>query len=261
VPAINPERLAQEVNDVKELIGNPPKLRWRVLDILDFYADRTRRSPASLRPGHADKKFGVPRPVLNALERGLKESTQEHPELRTTVSEELWRMDYRETRYLAITLLETRPLEEILNVVESWSLETKDYELLRKLALTLVTSWKKDHFRGFSSASTKWLKGQQIPLKLFAMLTFQSAVDDPDFSDVPLIFRFLRVYDFGGIPEINRAVSDLIRSLSQRSEAESARFLLDLLEKDAPTGRKLIRSVMECFSPDQQLRLKHALST
>ena len=261
MPAVNPERLVEEVKEVQGLIGNPSRLRWRVVEILEFYSDRIKRSQATLRSGHADKKYGVPRPVLHALERGLKQSLSDHPELSTAILEEFWGMDYRETRYLAIKLLEIQPLEDVLRVAETWSVEMKDRELLGTLAQTLVSSWRIVYFQDFSQMTSKWLHEKRTPLKSLAMATLRSAVDDPGFSDLPYIFSLLKVQDIVRNVSLRRALIDLLRALIRRSEAESARFLLDILDMDASTGRKLIRALLECFSPDQRLRLKRALST
>jgi hypothetical protein len=261
MPAVHPERLAEEVKQIQGLIRNPKKLRWRVMDIFEFYADRTRRSKASLRSGHADKKYGIPHPVLHAFERGLKQSVLEHPELSIAISEELWQTDFRETRYLAITLLENRPLEDILKYAEIWSLEIKDQALMQKLAQTLVSSWRIENFQGLSNISAKWLKGEHTSIKMVTLMTLRYVVDDPDFSDLPLIFHLLDDHDVVGNADLRRVLHDLLRSLIHRSEPEAARFLLDILERDASTGRKWIRALLECFSSDQQLMFKRALST
>ena len=261
MPAVNPERLAEEVKQVQGLIENPNKLRWRVMEIFEFYADRTRRSKASLRAVHAVKKYGIPRPVLRAFERGLKQSVSEHSELGIAISGELWRTDFRETRYLAITLLENRPLEDIINHVENWAFDLKDQVLMQKMAQILVSSLRIVNFQGLSKMSVKWLEGQQTSLKMVVLMALRCAVDDSDFLDLPLIFHLLQDHDVIGNAELRRVLHDLLRSLIQRSEPEAARFLLDILELDASTGRKWIRILLECFSSDQQLRFKRALST
>jgi hypothetical protein len=261
MPAVHPERLAEEVKQVQGLIDHPKKLRWRLMDIFEFYADRTRRSKASLRSGHADKKYGIPRPVLQTFERGLKQSVSEHPELGRAILEELWRTDFRETRYLAITLLENRPLADIVTQTENWSKELKDQALMQKLAQILVSSLRADNFEGLSEISAKWLKGHPTSLQKVTLMAMKYAVGDSDFSDLPLIFHLLQDHDVVGRGELRKVVHDLLRLLVQRSEPETARFLLDILGRDATTGRKWIRILLECFSSDQQLRFKRALST
>ena len=37
MPAVHPERLAEEVKQIQGLIRDPKKLRWRVMDIFEFY--------------------------------------------------------------------------------------------------------------------------------------------------------------------------------------------------------------------------------
>jgi hypothetical protein len=260
MPAISPERLADEVKSVQGLISNPKKLRWQVMGILEFYADRTRRSQASLRTVHTDKKFGVPRPVLYALERGLKESISQHPETASAIMEEFWRTEYREMRYLAISFLDNFTFKDLLEVVENWSMELKDSELLTKVAQTFLSSWEKENFYEFSTILTDWLQGQQRQLKNLSLITLTLAVDDPNFTDLPFIYPLLKIEGIMDNSAIRKNLQGLIRALIRRSEAETARFLLDLLERDTSNGRKLVRAVLENFSPDYRLRLKRALS-
>jgi hypothetical protein len=261
MPAINPERLAEEIREIQKLVGDPQKLRSRIMDLFDFFSDRTRRSQSSLRLGHADKKFGIPHPVMQAVERGLIQSVSEHPEIRPAIISEFWQVDYREIRLLAIALLIESTLEEVLAFSEIWSLETKDMELLSKLAQMLVSSWRKRRYSKFSQTTSSWLKGNNSRRSIFALLTFQTAVKHEGFSELPMIFQLLQTHDVPGNSKLQRSFHSLLQVLIERSEAETARFLLDLAEKDASTGRKIVRAVIDSFSPDQQSRLKHVLST
>lgn len=261
MPAINPERLAEEIMEIQKLVGDPQKLRSRVMDLFEFFSDRTRRSQSSLRLGHADKKFGVPQPVMHAVERGLIQSVSEHPELGSAIISEFWQVDYREIRHLSIALLFERSLDEVLAFSEIWSMETKDMELLSRLAQMLVLSWREERYRDFSQTTSSWLKENNTRRSIFTLLTFQTAVTRSDFSELPMIFQLLQAHDVPGNSELQRSFHSLLQVLIERSEAETARFLLDLVEKDVSTGRRLIRAVIEFFSPDQQSLLKRALST
>jgi hypothetical protein len=69
MPAINPEKLAQEIKEIQQAVENPSTLRWRIVNLFEFYSDRTRRSQSTLKLGHADKRYGIPHPVLDTLER------------------------------------------------------------------------------------------------------------------------------------------------------------------------------------------------
>ena len=134
-------------------------------------------------------------------------------------------------------------------------------EILSKLAQMLVLSWREERYKDFSQITSTWMKDNNPRRNNFALLTFQTAVKHSDFSELPIIFQLLQAHDVPGNSKLQRSFHSLLKVLIERSEAETARFLLDLVEKDISTGRKLIRAVMESFSPDQQSRLKRALST
>jgi len=261
MPAINPDKLAKEVKQIQNLVGNPRELRWRVMELFEFYSDRTQRRSSSPTASHTEKQFRVPHPVTQAVKRGLKKSLTEFQEYRTDISNELWNTNYRETKILAIALLEDLPFEEILKYAETWSTETKDIEILTKLAKTLVSSWKEVNYSGFLSTSTKWLIDDHFHRKVFSLLVFHQVVLEPDFSDLPLIFRLLQDHKVAEFPELRKILHGLLRALAQRSAPETARFLLDILEQDNSLGRKLIKVLLECFPHDQQELLKRALST
>jgi hypothetical protein len=178
-----------------------------------------------------------------------------------SIASDLWEVDYREVRYLAITLLEELSFKEILQQVEIWVMDSNDLELVKKLAKTLVTSWKEENFKDFSSTLKGWLQSNSIRRQVFALIVFQSVVQDADFSDLPLVFNLLRTHNIPANSALKRPFHDLLKTLIERSQPETARFLLDVLEKEPSLGSRLIRSVLEYFPTDQQARLKRALST
>ena len=259
--SIQPEQLANEVNDIRSLISEPPKLRSKLVEILEFYSDRTRRSQTSIRSKDAERKFGVPNPVMKALERGLKQSILENLDYASEISEELWEVNYREPRLLAIVLLEHCDYDAIMNRVEAWSLMTKDYEILSKLAETLVLQWGSMGYSKFSEIVTKWLKSKKTERRLLSLLTLQFVASAPDFEDIPHIFHLIRVYEISNVQKLRRAYYDLLRSLVQRSSAETARYLLDVYETHEQRGRRLIKELLPEFPSEEQGRLQRVLLT
>jgi len=258
--SIQPERLAKEVEEIRGLIMDPPRLRRRVVEMYDFFSDRTRRSRTSIRSKDVERKFGVPIPVMKALERGLKQSIKENSEYGPEVSEELWQVDYREPRLLAIALLDNCPLDAIFHRVEKWSQDTKDYELQARLAEILVIQWGRGGYRDFPKTITNWLKSKRLQRKLLSLLTMQFAVQDPVFEDIPQVFHLIRIHEISNDPQLRRAFHELLRSLIQRSSSETARYLLDVFEGQEQVGRRLVKELLPDFPSEEQIRLRHALS-
>jgi len=258
--SIKPERLAKEVEEIQNLISDSPKLRSRIVDVLEFYSDRIRRSQAAIRSKGGGRKFGVPFPVMKALERGLRQSIVKDSADATEISEALWQVQYRETRLLAIALLDQSPLNLLLEKVEDWSQETKDYEVLRKMAETLVYQWGREGYAGFGETLSDWLESETLTHKLIAILSMHAAARDPGFEDIPQIFYLIRVHEVADYSQLHRGLHDLLRSLIHRSSSEAARFLFDVFELNQRNGRKLVKELLPDFPSDDQLRLRQVLS-
>jgi hypothetical protein len=259
--SIKPERLAKEVEEIQNLITDPPRLRSRIVNVLEFYSDRTRRSQTAIRSKGGGRKFGVPSPVMKALERALRQSIVEDPAYASEISEALWQVKYRESRLLAIALLDQNPLNLLLEKVENWSQETKDYEVLGKMAEILIDQWGREGYVDFSEGLSNWLESETLTHKLLAILAMHAAARDPGFEDIPQIFYLIRVHEVVGYSQLHRGLNDLLRSLIQRSSSETARFLFDVFELNQFNGRRLVKELLPDFPSDDQRRLRQVLST
>jgi hypothetical protein len=261
MPAIDPAWLAKEVEEIRASFMDSSAVRRRVIDLLEFFSDRTRHPGTSIRISDVEKNFGAPRPVIHALERGLKQMVLEHPDCEAAISEELWKTEYRESRTIAIALIQTRSFDEFLLQVEGWSQQTDDVYLLESLARTLSSKWGAEDYKDFAQIILKWLRSETKSLQILATLCMQSVVMDKRFNDLPCIFNLILAHEFGEDLHLRRVFSGLVQALIQRSAPEAARFLLDLSEKDATMGRKLIRDFLDQFPDQQQPRLNHILSS
>jgi 3-methyladenine DNA glycosylase AlkD len=258
--SIDPRRLAKEIDEIKRLITDPPNVRSRIVDALEFYSDRTRRSKTMLGSKDAEKKYGVPAPVYKALERGLKQSITKNQEFTSELVEELWQVDYREPKLLAIALQDQIPFDALLTRVEAWVGSTKDYQVLTSLARLFVKQWRVERYRDFTNILSKWLNRKRLAFELFSLLTLQFLSQEPDFEDVPLIFQLIRYHDISKHQVVKRAYVDLLRSLVHRSSSETARYLLDVFEGHPNKARRLVKELLPEFPSEEQISLKRVLS-
>jgi hypothetical protein len=257
--SIQPDRLAKEVNQLGDLVHDPPRLRQHVVDVLEFYSDRTRRPRRSSRIKAIERKYGVAKPVMAALTRALDRIALENPYLAEGISDELWQAPYRETRLLAIRLLSKVSFHPVWIRAETWSQETKDYELLAKLAEVLVDHWSKAGFIDFNEKLADWMKSSIKGRHLISLLVLHFASIDQDFEKHPYVFHLIRVHEISNDPLQRRALLDLLRVLIQRSPAESARYLIDVSELNKQKGRRLVKSLLPEFPKEEQSRLKQVL--
>ena len=260
MPAVNPERLRQQVEDLLTLLGDQVALKRRCLDLLDYYADHTRRSLASGGVKDAEGVFGVPRPVVRALSQGLRSRTQQKPALILPTATVLWEAGYRETRLLASAILGGIQQMEVAQWAEARASNCDDSVVLMELASQGLAGLREADPTAFLDRASKWLNSTHRWLRLFALMALHSAVENPTFEDLPTVFRLLSGVSEKARGESRQVLYALLRTLTRRSPPESARFLLDELAREVPGTQRMIRASLGHFPARQQELLKHALS-
>lgn len=260
MPAVNPERLKQQVEDLLTMLGDPVALKRQCLDLLDFYADHTRRSVASGGVKDADWVFSVPRPVLRALSHGLRSRTQEKPALMLPNATVLWEARYRETRLLASAILGGIQQPEVAQWAEARVPNCDDSVVLKELASQGLAGLREADPAAFLERVSGWLGSTHRWLRLFALMALHAAVENPTFEDLPTVFRLLSGVSEKARGESRQVLYALVRTLTRRSPPESARFLLDELAREVPGIQRMIRASLGNFPARQKELLKHALS-
>lgn len=260
MPAVNPERLKKQVDDLLDLLEDPTAFLRQCLDLLDFYSDRTRRPNMSSTADTMDWDFNTPRPVMRVLINGIVSRAAKQPATLMPVATVLWNAGFRETRLLACTILGCQRRSDVGQWIEKWISDCVDSAAIDQLARLGVTGWREAYFKSYTAKMEKWLKGSLRRLRLFALIALQSAVEDVDFNDLPTIFRILSGASKSVRGESRQALYKLVRTLAKRSPPEATRFLLDELEGEIPGSRRMIRSLLESFPARQRDLLERALS-
>jgi hypothetical protein len=258
--AVNLELLKTQVAELLEVLEEPVELKDRCLALLDFYADRTRRALPDQEASKATGIFGVPKPVMRVLSYNLYDSVAKRPKLAQQIATTLWEEGFRETRQLASALLVIQEMSEILNQTRSWVLECDDRHVLRTLADQGLATTRREYVPSFLNEVGKWLSSPHKQLRLFALLALRYAVEDPEFEDLPTVFRILAGIIGRVRGESRQALVDLVNALAQRSPPETTRFLLDEKKRKTRGVERLIRETMTNFPPHQHSVLKRSLS-
>jgi hypothetical protein len=260
MPAIAPERLQKESEELRQLMAEPQRLVRRVMDLLDFYADRTRRPRSSSDLAGTTWLLGVPRPVLRAFSRALAQGAQRYPLGSRQAAELLWDAGYRESRGLASAILSGETGSWVGEWVESRSRTCDDLPALRPLAEEGLLGWRSAQPEQFLDGCRRWLESDSARLQLLAIRALEAAVDDPAFSDLPGLFHALDGQLGRLRGQSRRVVGELIEALARRSAPEAAKFLIDQLASNQPGSGSLIRSSLAAFPPSQASHLRRALS-
>ncbi len=259
MPAVNPERLKKQVDDLQELLEDPTAFVRQCLDFLDFYADRTRRPTKSQRAERMNQDLNAPRPVMRALINGVRSRTKKQPALSKPAATALWNTGNHDARLLACAILGDLRRPEVAKWMERWALDCDDRADMAKLAFQGLTGWREADPESFMEKIEVWLTASNRRLRLLALMALQSAVEDATFKDLPTIFRLLSGVSSKVRGESRQVLYTLVRTLAKRSPPEATRFLLDELACEIPGSRRMISSLLEDFPTRQHDILESAL--
>jgi len=260
MPAIDPERLQREIELISGLFEQPDELRRKVLDLLDFYADRAKRPGAATHADDVPWDFGIPKPVQRGLAKALSACGVRHPGSALTAAESLWQAAYRETRLLALAILSGQTRPEVADWVEVHILEAQDSRVLKEAAGVGLEGWRLVDPPAFVQRAIAWSRGVETGLQTLGLMALAAAVDDPRFEQLPSLVRGLAAVTPAPRGEARRALGDLVNSLARRTPPEAARFLLDEIERHSPGVDRLVRGSLDAFPPAQRQQLSRALS-
>jgi len=256
MPAIDPDRLRKQVAGFAGAIGDPAELRRRALDILEFYADRTRRPGPSTHVDDVSPAFGVARPVMKSLTQALRRAAAGKPERGLAAAEALWQTGYREARLLAAALVGDQFGEPVMKWVESHARMTDDNIVLAELAGQSTAGWRVAEPGGFVDQLARWLDSSRRGTQQLAYLAMTSAVEDPRFHQLPRLFGLIAGRAGSVRGETRKALYRLLRALARRSPPETTHFLIAEVAGGDPAAIRMARNVIDSLPHDDAGRLR-----
>jgi hypothetical protein len=259
VPAIDPDRLTRQVAKVVAAVGDPAELRRRTVDLLEFYADRTRRPGPSTQVDDVPPSFGAPRPVMRALTSRLVDAAAGRPERALSAAEALWRADYRESRLLAAALVGSVTGDAAAEWAERHAVAADDKVVLAEIAGRGLAGWRGAAPMTFVDRLPRWLDSPKRPIQQMALLAIVSAADDPQFNQLPRLFPLLAGRSGNLRGEIRNALTSAVRALARRSPPETTHFMLAELASGEAGAIRLARNVLDALPEDTASRLRQAI--
>jgi len=259
--AVKPTRLNEQIDEVLNLISDPIALRRKCVDILDLYADRTRRPNLMETMDEAAHSLRVPRPVIRAFGVALRRRAQEQPEHARAASAALWEAGYRETQLLACSILSGQVHDDVSKWAIDHVAKCDDQEVVAEMAKVGLHSWRVSDVPRFLSAEEVWLNDSNRRIRSFALLALSAAAGDDQFKDIPSIFRLIVGFTAKAKGGERRALRRLIQALVGRSPPEAARFLIDEIADGGNPAENFSRSVLDFFPSRQRRLLDRTLSS
>lgn len=253
MPAIDRARLALQTARVADAAGDPEALRRRFRDLMEFYADRTRR----LMPD--SDGYGAPLPVLKAQASALAEraTTSDQAALLADV---LWSMEFREARLVAAKLIRGQPPDDILYRILAWAGTTRDPLIMAELAGPSLGEARRRAPATFLQTMMDGCRAATSSQRSFALRALADAAADRSFQALPDVLEVLSRGVEAPVGDEARSLTLLVVALARRTPGETARVLRDALDRRQPWAYRLAAAAMPELPERTQASLQRSLS-
>jgi hypothetical protein len=264
MPAIQPERLKVEVAELGKSFAQPARFLNRLRELLERYADRTRRSGQSGAPAPLVPTFNTPAPVMRRISREMLTRVQQQPDLGLEVASQLWPEETLEIRQLAARLLAMScPYAgpEALETLDRWAVPELDKDLLDILFQEAAAPVYLHMPDGYLELTSRYLDAAGSAQRAVGLLALRPLADDPDFENLPVIFNQVGPVIAEVTPSLRPALLELLQSLAARAPEETAFFLRQIqLSQDSREPAWFLRQLKPYFPPAlrRSLRDLHA---
>ncbi|MGD2155505.1 MAG: DNA alkylation repair protein [Anaerolineales bacterium] len=263
MPAINPVKLKVQTAELIESVDSPDDFINKLHKLLDFYADRTRRSGQSGEPPSLVQAYKTPPQVIKTVERSLREIRDPDNEALLGIADALWVQNWIETRELAISILgqiPPYPSERIIIRVKNWVNSCYEDQLLEKLLAICVSQLAEVDILIFISFLEEWLSSTESHHKHIGLLSIPPLLLISDFDNLPKIFSLITPIVWNTSLNNLSDILAVLRALADRSPNETAYFLRQqLIAAKGAEISQLIRRSLSAFPPEIQQDLMNTL--
>jgi hypothetical protein len=254
MPAITPARLKIQATQLAESFGNPIEFVAKLHNLLDFYADRTRK-PGRGGPRMAQiRAYNVPKQVVRQIESLLTPRVAADEAAALALADSLWAEPWLECRLIGLYILGSvslNPPDRIIDRIKIWGEECGvDPQLDSSLATGLVQLRREAPARFFSLLES-WIQNPKSATRRLGLRVIPPLVSEPAFVNLPVIFNLLlplmQKEDLITDADLMQAIS----ALAKRTPKETAYFLKQSLSLSNQPGMDVfIRRILDSF-PEQ----------
>jgi hypothetical protein len=263
MPAVDPVRLRRQTESVVAATADPEALARTLLDVLEFYRDRTRRAASASTGRGASPRvrvLGAPTPVLRALARGLGEALAGDQERALVAATVLWQTGVEEAMSLAAASLSGHAGHEVTEWITVHARGCESRRALADLALDGLAGLRGEAPGALIRQAGIWLRSGEDRLQALALHGLAILASGTAFDDLPAIYRLLESAPLDARGVSQAALEKVVGILARRSPMETARFLSDRLARGQPGAERVLRRTLSAFPLRQRQALERTLS-
>lgn len=263
MPAVHPERLQNQVNELAQYFDQPDLFIHRLIDLLEHYSERVNRPGQSGEPGPLISAYRLRPPVLRQIIQVLNSYPGVEPELTLAICDNLWDQPILECRLISVALVGNLPISckpQVMTRAMKW-IEAGPEESLVEAVMGegLVTIRNQDPQEILNLAKL-WIDSQKIDVKLRGLQVLVPLAAYQAIDLFPEIYDLIEPYLLVTPQKLRHHINVLVAILARRSPVETAYFLEQLLShpesKDTPF---MVRQNIDQFPDDLQGSLRKAV--
>lgn len=227
MPAIDIARLKTQAAVLVEKFDQPVVFLKGLHEILDLYADRTLRAGLVASPVSVLPAYRTPPAVLRQIEMELAPLASTFPEQAMTLTDELWKDGYLETRLLAATLLGRihpgTPL--LIERVSAWVARARDRHVRSALLNVSLGRLRRESPSAFLKLIAGWLDPGSSKMWSNAIYALIPLLEDSSYENLPPVYNAIYWIISNAPSMLQNDMIDLITALYAASPVETTYFL------------------------------------
>jgi hypothetical protein len=264
MPAIDLARLKSQAARLADSFSNHMAFLRELHELLELYTNRTMR--ASRVAKHLSlPTFHTPAPVLRQIERELTPLANQSPIKGVILAAELWKDASLESRLLAAHLIGMIPPSDaipLLTRLPDWLTQSSDKAIHHALLTGSFTRIRRENPEAFFLLLEDWLNSPRASLQIWGMQALIPLLNDPNFENLPAVFRILRPSVLAAGPSTQMELQACVAALERISLTETIFYMRELFLSDhSPLFLRTLRRMLPAFSPELQTALRDMLRT
>jgi DNA alkylation repair enzyme len=262
MPPIDLPRLRARTATLAEHFADPAVTATAVRQMLDDYADRSRRSSPRVASRSLGYSFKVSPPVLRAIVMALRGPAQANPAAARDAAGRLWKNGSREERRIAAELLGQVALlqpAEALALIEAWAPRIEAAETADALAEYGLGPLMRSDPARYLAEARRWVSFPLKWVRRFGLAALMPLVKDRQWDNVPGALSVVRLAMADPDGDVRRAAVAVLVGLAAKSPSEIGQFLREQATRTNANTGSIVRAAMAALDADEQTAIVRAL--
>jgi hypothetical protein len=272
MPPVQLARLRPQVNALMSHYEDQALFSRTLLLILEKYSEKFSQrpgSPGARAPQRLDPElpaYNVPPVVLNELESALEALAKLQPQQSACLADVMWAQPSYESKKLAIFLLARLPAGyqgEFIARIQRWfagGIPNISQSLIAEFIQQSSQKLEIISSRAWLALLRAWIASEDKRLQQIGMQAAGDLAANRAFQNLPLVFELAAPLYSQPKITLQKDLAALTRRLIERSQPETASFLISLVElSQKPAVSALVRKLLPLFDEYYREEIRKAV--